>query len=91
LLSPDTVPDVPDPDLPAVDRDLPTPLAEQVTRIIREGIESGQLTGRLANEDTLCRILQVSRGTLREGMTPLVREGLVTRWPRRGTWVNRPS
>lgn len=91
MLPPDNVPGVPDPNLPSVDRDLPTPLAEQVTRIIREGIESGQLTGRLANEDTLCGILQVSRGTLREGLAVLVREGLVTRWPRRGTWVNRPS
>ena len=91
MLSPDNVPGVPDPDLPSVDRDLPTPLAEQVTRIIREGIESGQLAGRLPNEDDLTRILQVSRGTLREGLAVLVREGLVTRWPRRGTWVNRPS
>ena len=89
-LFPDTVPDVPDPDLPAVDRNSPAPLAGQVTAILRAAVESGELAGRLPNEDKLCEILQVSRGTLREGMSPLVREGLITRWPRRGTWANRP-
>lgn len=79
---PDTVPP-----MRQVDRDDPEPLAEQAEGILREAIASGGLHGKLPDEDTLARQLGIARNTLRVALAMLRREGLITRWPRRGTWV----
>jgi hypothetical protein len=47
---PDTVPAVP---LTPVDRDSPVPLAEQAERALRDAIASGELHGRMPDEDAL--------------------------------------
>lgn len=85
MFSSDTVPAVPD--LPAVDPNQLEPLALQAEKIIRAAIESGELTGKLKNEDELARQLHVSRGTVRVALRVLRHEGLLTSWPRRGTFV----
>lgn len=88
MFSSDTMPAVPD--LTAVDPDQPEPLALQAERILRRAIESGEWphgTRRLPNEIELARLLGVSRGTVRQALAVLRREGLLTSWPRRGTFV----
>ena len=85
MFSSDTVPAVPD--LTAVDPNQPEPLALQAEKIIRAAITSGELTGKLPNEDELARQLGVSRGTVRSALRVLRSEGLLTSWPRRGTFV----
>jgi DNA-binding GntR family transcriptional regulator len=88
---PNPAPDLADPDtVPAVrqvDRDSPEPLAEQAERTLRDAIASGELHGRIPDENTLATDLGVSRKTVRTALAALHRDGLIIRWPRRGTWV----
>jgi len=84
VAGPDTVPAVP---LTPVDRDSPVPLAGQAERALRDAIASGELHGRIPQEDALAGQLGVSRKTVRTALAALHRDGLITRWPRRGTWV----
>src|ERR1700722_10485709 len=88
---PNPAPDLADPDtVPAVRqvaRDSPEPLAEQAERTLRDAIASGELHGRIPDENTLATDLGVSRKTVRPALAALHRDGLIIRWPRRGTWV----
>ena len=45
----------------------------------------------LPGEGDLCRHYGVSRGTLRRALDDLVREGLVERYPGRGSFIRRPK
>lgn len=72
-----------------IDPDSPATLSEQVTRIVRERIASGEYSGRLPSDFQLSRDLGVARGTVRQGLEPLVAEGLIVRVPGRGSFVAR--
>src|SRR5215472_459434 len=60
-------------------------LAEQLESRIRQGVyQPGQ---RLPSEHRLARELGVSRGTLRQALSPLRERGLIEGTPGRGTFV----
>lgn len=67
------------------------PLYRQVAGRIRAAVDAGQYggAGRLPSEAVLAREFGVSRGTLRQALDALVRQGLVATVPGRGTFVRR--
>jgi DNA-binding GntR family transcriptional regulator len=73
----------------AIDRASKTPLHAQITAQLRAAIEGGALPpGSLVeNEIDLSAALGVSRPTLQKAIAELVRDGLLTRKPGRGTVV----
>jgi len=76
-----------------LDHGGPVPLHRQIEgwlrRLIREPAYRGGKP--LPDEVTLARDLGVSRNTLRAALSPLIYEGLLSRTPRVGTRVVRPS
>jgi DNA-binding transcriptional MocR family regulator len=54
---------------------------------LRRDVDSGRYAGRLPPEPTLAREVDVSRGTLRQALALLVREGVLHTIPGRGTFV----
>lgn len=85
------------PKLPPVqgklDRHSPVPLYHQLKEILRSQIESQQWKAGdlIPNENQIAREYGLSRGTVREAMDDLVREGLLTRQRGRGTFVAMPK
>lgn len=70
-----------------LDRQSPVPLYEQLAKILRKQIDSGQLTIRLPSEQTLVQTYGVSRATARHAMELLEKdEYAVIRWGK-GTYV----
>ena len=69
------------------------PLAVQVAEKIRSGVLCGHWSPgeRLPNEDQLCKIFEVSRGTLREAIGMLVFAGVIIRRHGSGTYVTAAS
>jgi GntR family transcriptional regulator len=74
-----------------VDQRDPTPLHEQLTKILRAEIEAGKYgeTGMLPSESFLQQEHGVSRGTVRRALKTLADEGLVYTITARGTFVAR--
>jgi GntR family transcriptional regulator len=68
----------------------PLPKYHQLADIIRRQIASGELkpNDQLPNEEALCRLHGVSRGTVREAIRTLVEAGLLRREQGRGTFIN---
>jgi GntR family transcriptional regulator len=68
----------------------PLPKYHQLAAIIRQQITSGDLKpdDQLPSEEALCRLHQVSRGTVREAIRTLVEAGLLRREQGRGTFIN---
>ena len=77
---------------PSVSRVSPLPLYYQVQEILRTGIVQGRLKpgDRIPTEAELCAKHDVSRITVRQGVTALVNEGLLYRTRGRGTFVASP-
>ena len=75
-----------------LDRGTPVPLHYQVYRQLREAIHDGRLKpgDALPPEPTLALRLDIARGTLRQAIDQLVREGLLRRERGRGTFVAGP-
>ena len=67
------------------------PVWSQITRSIEEQIVAGNLPygTRLPTETQLAASFEVNRHTLRRSLRELVRKGLITATPRRGTIVSR--
>lgn len=67
------------------------PLYLQVADQIRRGVIDGEhMPGqRLASESDLARTLGISRGTLRQALGALARQGVIKTVPGRGTFVQR--
>jgi GntR family transcriptional regulator len=78
-------------DLVSVDHHAETPLWQQLARILRAQIQSGELPpGRIMpSEATLMQEHGLARGTVRKAVDALVQEGLVNRVQGRGTFVRR--
>ena len=76
-----------------LDRSSPIPLYHQLKEILRAQIDSGNWkTGDvIPNENLIAQDYGLSRGTVREAMDDLVREGLLTRQRGRGTFVAAPK
>lgn len=72
-----------------LDDDSPVPLHRQLAAILRDQIESGELTGRLPSEWTLSQRYGISRGTARRALADLVEEGLAESSQGRGTFVRK--
>lgn len=67
------------------------PIWSQISRSIEEQIVAGNLPSgtRLPTETQLAESFKVNRHTLRRSLRELVRKGLITATPRRGTIVSR--
>ncbi len=74
-------------------RDMPEPLHAQLKAFIREAIEAGRLApgDRLPTEQQFCRQFGLSRTPVRQALHDLVQEGLLVRFPGRGTFVAQPT
>lgn len=69
-----------------------TSLTNQVTRLLRESILSGQLKpGERLVERSLAKSLQVGQSTVREAMQVLEHEGLILKRANKGSTVTRLS
>ncbi|HEY0827704.1 MAG TPA: GntR family transcriptional regulator [Bacilli bacterium] len=76
-----------------LDRRSPVPLYHQLKEILRSQIENGNWKSGdiIPNENLIASDYGLSRGTVREAMDDLVREGLLTRQRGRGTFVAAPK
>jgi len=73
-----------------IDRSSPVPIYHQLKSLILEQIESGlwRSGDRIPTEQELCRLYDISRAPVRQALSELAREGVLTRRPGRGTFVN---
>jgi GntR family transcriptional regulator len=76
-----------------LDERSPVPLYYQLQEIIRSRIESGEWPQgqQVPPEAELCKEFNVSRGTVRQALADLVREGLLHRRRGKGSFVARPK
>jgi multiple sugar transport system substrate-binding protein len=73
-----------------IDRDSPVPIYHQLKKLIQAQIESGlwQPGDRIPTENELCQMYEISRSPVRQALTDLAYDGLLTRRPGLGTFVN---
>ena len=73
-----------------IDRDSPIPIYHQLKSLILEQVESGlwRSGDRIPTEQELCQLYDISRSPVRQALNQLAREGVLTRHPGRGTFVN---
>jgi len=76
-----------------LNRASPVPLYHQLMEKIREKIESGKWPPNfpVPSERQLCRIYQVSRGTVKQALSHLMYEGLIYQKAGKGTFVAKPK
>ncbi len=76
-----------------LDEKSPVPLYYQLQEIIRSRIESGQWAQgqQLPPEAELCAEFNLSRGTVRQALADLVREGMLHRRRGKGSFVATPK
>ncbi len=76
-----------------LDERSPVPLYYQLQEIIRARIDGGQWKPgeQLPPEADLCQEFNLSRGTVRQALADLVREGLLHRRRGKGSFVARPK
>lgn len=72
-----------------VDHDSPEPLYRQIAAILRERIQSGELTSRLPSLKTIAQQYGVSHVTAEKAVALLREEGLVVVVVGRGAFVRR--
>lgn len=77
--------------LSLLDENSPIPLYHQLAEELKEKIQSGRLPPHalISSETELCKKYGVSRGTVRQAMFGLIRDGLVYRKPGQGTFVTK--
>jgi GntR family transcriptional regulator len=73
----------------SIDSESPVPVYLQVEQILRNRIQIGGLEpgSRLPSETALASHFGVSRSTVRRALDSLVKEGLVSKWPGKGSFV----
>jgi GntR family transcriptional regulator len=66
---------------------------EQLLSYFRTMIQAGVFKPgeRLITEEMLCEILNISRTTVRQAMNQLAEEGLIVRYPRKGSFIADPK
>lgn len=76
-----------------LDRSSPIPLYHQLKEVLRAQIQSGTWGpgDAIPNENLIAQDYGLSRGTVREAMDDLVRDGLLTRQRGKGTFVAAPK
>ncbi len=74
-------------------QDSEIPLYMQVSEWVRGKIYKGELGkgDRIPSENQIMEILQVSRGTVKKGVTMLVNEGLLVQVQGKGTFVKKEN
>jgi DNA-binding GntR family transcriptional regulator len=72
-----------------IDPDLPVPLHEQLSDILRKRITSGELTGRVPSIITLAQEYGVSHRTSGRALRTLADEGLIIALHGKGFYVRR--
>lgn len=74
-------------------QDSEIPLYMQVSEWVRGKIYKGELSkgDRIPSENQIMEILQVSRGTVKKGVTMLVNEGLLVQVQGKGTFVKKKN
>src|SRR5207247_1901509 len=70
-----------------LDRASPVPLYRQVERILRDELLVADAIRQRLTENQLMSRFRVSRHTVREALALLSADGLIERWPRRGTFA----
>jgi GntR family transcriptional regulator len=73
----------------SIDRDSPVPPYQQVAAILRERIESGQITSRLPSIADLVGEFGIARFTAAKALRVLVDEGTAEVSPGMGTYVKK--
>ncbi|MFD2762140.1 GntR family transcriptional regulator [Lentibacillus juripiscarius] len=71
-----------------LDFDGTVPLHVQLKQIIEKQVESGELTGQIPSERSFMESYHVSRSTVREAVSALVREGVLEKRHGTGTFVS---
>ena len=73
-----------------IDRNSPIPIYHQLKSLILEQIQSGlwRSGDRIPTEQELCRLYSISRAPVRQALSELAREGVLSRRPGLGTFVN---
>jgi DNA-binding GntR family transcriptional regulator len=75
-----------------LNHDSPVPLHEQLTAILRERIETGELTGRVPSILTLAQEYGISHRTSQRALTSLADAGLIVAVRGKGFYVRpRPE
>jgi DNA-binding GntR family transcriptional regulator len=74
----------------SIDPDSPVAPYQQVAAILRERIESGQITVRLPSIAALTQEFGIARTTAAKALRILVDEGLAEVSPGMGTYVKKP-
>ncbi len=75
-----------------LDKASPIPLYYQLQEVIRDRVESGEWRAgqQVPPEYELCKEFNLSRGTVRQALASLVREGLLHRRRGRGSFITTP-
>ncbi|MDO7785701.1 GntR family transcriptional regulator [Desulforamulus aquiferis] len=71
----------------ALDFQSPLPLHVQLKEVLRKDIEKGSYTEKIPSERELMDMFSVSRSTVREAVSSLVREGVLEKIHGKGTFV----
>jgi multiple sugar transport system substrate-binding protein len=73
-----------------IDRNSPIPIYHQLKSLILEQIQSGlwRSGDRIPTEQELCRLYGISRAPVRQALSELAREGVLSRRPGLGTFIN---
>lgn len=76
-----------------LDENILVPLYYQLKQIIKEKILTGEwkTNQRIPSETELCSQYEISRGTVRQALMELVREGILYRKQGKGTFVRNPE
>jgi GntR family transcriptional regulator len=72
-----------------LDRDLPIPLHQRLAQVLRDRIESGELTSRVPRVLSLAQEYEVSHKTSERALHALVDEGLLVAVVGKGFYVKR--
>ena len=76
-----------------LDKNSPIPLYHQLAEKLKREIEDGKwaINTLIPSETELCKQYEISRGTVRQAFSELIKDGLVCRNQGKGTFVAKPG